>query len=620
MNIKFKKITVLTMLVAFLSTLTPAFAINQTTPLRTSAVNKETENVRAVKLVGDVNLKKGNQMISVSLRDSDVKQVLRMFADKAGLNIVFHNSVEGTVTLDLVNVTLNNAFKMIMSAAELAYYIENDTLIVTSKEADKTVGLSKSNMMVIPVKYIDATVFAEFLNKNIFGTGRSGLSNGDVVVTNPRTNEIIIFGSYNDYKVAKEIIAKMDVKPSIATFKVNHVTPKEMASLICNTIFATNDEESNKIDDDSDSSDTDIDDQDTSLGSAGGVSSSSSSSALKDIKLGSGKIACKVNSEMESDTLKAMNMNAIVVLYYPELGNVGIIGGSVEQIQLIEEFIQSNDKKQPQAYVELQIVELTEEGSKQFNNSWNMWTPFFSVSFDSSSGLATNPAHPTFWAGNSYGVIGEDGHTIDYIVSKMRGPTTITQTIQYLIKNSKGRVLANPKIVVTNGRVSTIDLSSDYIKKVESQVMSSVMVGAVQKTYDIANDNGMTIQLVPFISADGYVSMNIKPSYSTIKERIYTPSATGRGPDEIAATLLQRRNLNLSNIRIKDGETLVLGGLVQEVETKETVKMPILGDIPIIGMFFRSSKDDISKSELVILVTPHIIKDSDDVQANAVDL
>ncbi|MBO5947822.1 hypothetical protein J6Q66_03195 [bacterium] len=618
MNILNKKFAVVVMLVAFLSSLTPSFAINQATPLRTTVSNSQKDDIKAVKLVGDVNLKKGNQLISVSLRDSDVKQVLRMFADKAGLNIVFHNSVQGTVTLDLVNVTLNNAFKMIMSAAELAYYIENDTLIVTSKEADKTVGLSKSNMMVLPVKYIDATAIAEFLNKNIFGTGRSGLSNGDVAVTNPRTNEVIIFGSYNDYKVAKEIVAKMDVKPSIATFKVNHVTPKEMAGLICNTIFATNDEETNEIEDDSDSSDTEIDDQDTSLGSAGGVSSSSSSSALKNIKLGSGKIACKVNSEMESDTLKSMNMNAIVVLYYPELGNVGVIGGSVEQIQLIEEFIQSNDKKQPQAYVELQIVELTEEGSKQFNNSWNMWTPFFSVSFDGTSGLRTNPIHPTFWKGNAYGVMSSDNKSVDYVISKFSGPSTITQAIQYIIQNKKGRVLANPKIVVTNGRVSTIDLSSDYIKKVESQVMSSVMVGAVQKTYDIANDNGMTIQLVPFISTDGYVSMNIKPSYSTIKERIYSSSVAGT--EEIAATLLQRRNLNLSNIRIKDGETLVLGGLVQEVETKNTTKMPILGDIPILGMFFRSSKDELSKSELVILVTPHIIKDSEDVQANVVDL
>ena len=615
LNIRIKKITTTLMLLSFLFTMTPAFAVTQAN-VRTNVSSAASKNTQPIKLTGDVNLKQGNQMISVSLRDSDVKQVLRMFADKAGLNIVFHNSVEGTVTLDLVNVTLNNAFKMIMEASELAYYIENDTLIVTSKEADKTVGLSKSNMMVIPVKYLDASLLAEFLNKNIFGTGRAGLSNGDVAVTNPRTNEVIIFGSNNDYRVAKQVVERMDVKPSVATFKVNHVTPREMANLICNTLFATNDDETNKIENDSNSNDTEIEDQDTSLGNAGGSSSSSSSSstALKNIKLGSGQVACKVNSEIESDSLKTLNMNAIVVVYYPELGNVGIVGGSVEQIALVEEFIKSNDKKQPQAYVELQIVELTEDGSKQFNNTWNIWTPFFSASFDPNNGLATNALHPTFWHGNTVGVVGSDGHTVDYTLTRFKGTTTITQSIQYLINNKKGRVLANPKVVVTNGRVSTIDLSSDYIKKVQSQVLSNVYAGATQKTYEIGQDKGMTIQLVPYISADGYVSMNIKPSYSTIAERVYSNG-------EIAATLLQRRNLNLSNVRIKDGETLVLGGLVQEVETKGTTKMPILGDIPVLGMFFRDSNTGLVKEELVILITPHIIKDTEDVQqANAVDL
>lgn len=620
-NIKFKKVIVTMLLAAFINILTPAFAITQNAKIRSnSQSNKSTSQssaIKAIKLTGDVNLKGGNQLVSVSLRDSDVKQVLRMFADKAGLNIVFHNSVEGTVTLDLVNVTLNNAFKMIMEASELAYYIENDTLIVTSKEADKDVGLSKSNMLVIPVKYIDATTMAEFLNKNIFGTGRAGLSNGDVAVTNPRTNEIIIFGTQNDYKVAKQVIERMDVKPSIATFKVNHVTPKDMAGLICNTIFATNSDESNKIEDDSDSSDTDIEDQDTSLGSAGGSSSSSSSSALKNIRLGTGKIACKVNSDLESDTLKGLNANAIVVLYYPELGNIGIIGGSVEQIQLIEEFIKNNDKKQPQAYIDLQIIELNETGSKEFNNSWQMWTPFFSASFSPSTGITTNSLHPTFLKGNAYNILNADG-TIKSTVTKYNGPTTIVQSLQYLVENNKGRVLANPKVVVTNGRVSTIDLSSDYIKKVTSQYKDTSLNSYAEKTYEIASDNGMTIMLVPFISQDGYVSLNLKPSYATIKEQIRTENALG-GSD-IAATLLQRRNLNLSNIRIKDGETLILGGLVQEVETKTTSKVPVLGDIPVMGMLFKGSTNRIEKQELVILITPHIIKDTEDVHNDVVDL
>lgn len=61
-------------------------------------------------LSGDVKLTDKNERITLSLRDSDLKQVLRMFADKAGMNIVFHNSVKGKVTLDLVNMPINEAF------------------------------------------------------------------------------------------------------------------------------------------------------------------------------------------------------------------------------------------------------------------------------------------------------------------------------------------------------------------------------------------------------------------------------------------------------------------------------------------------------------------------------
>ena len=424
---------------------------------------------------------------------------------------------------------------------------------------------------------------------------------------------MLIIGSNNDYNLAKKVVAQLDTKPSIVTFKVNHVTPREMANLICNTIFATNTEQGNKIEDDSSSDDTDIDDQDMTLNSAAGSSSGgNASSSMKNIKLGSGNLACKVNSKMETTELKPLDINAISVIYYPELGNIGIIGGSVEQIQLIEDFIKNNDKKQPQAYVELQVIELNEEGSKQFNNNWQIWTPFFSASFDASNGLMSNPYNPIFWHGGEYGVKNNPASaTVDYLVQRYHGHTTITQSIQYLIQNKKGRVLANPKVVVTNGRVSTIDLSSDYIKRVKSEVMSGVMVGATQKDYEIGTDNGMTIQLVPFISADGYVALNIKPSYSTIKERVYSQNAAG--VSEIAATLLQRRNLNLSNVRIKDGETLVLGGLVQETENKETTKLPILGDIPVLGFFFRNTHTTKTKEELIILITPHIIKDSEDI-------
>ena len=70
---------------------------------------------------------------------------------------------------------------------------------------------------------------------------------------------------------------------------------------------------------------------------------------------------------------------------------------------------------------------------------------------------------------------------------------------------------------------------------------------------------------------------------------------------------MQRRNLKLNNLRIKDGETLVIAGLIKESERQNVTKVPVLGDIPLLGVFFRQSTNTKEKEELVIMVTPHIV-------------
>ena len=583
-----------------------------------------------IKLDGEVNLTKGNQKISVSLRDTDTKQALRMIADRAGMNIIFHSSVEGKITLDLVDVTLNEAFKMIMQAGDLSYLIENDTLLVLSKEASINSDISKQNMMTIPVKYVDAARVAQFLNENVFSTNRPGLSNSRIVVTNPNNNELVLFGTDNDYKMAQKIVAKIDVKPISVNFKVNHSTPKEMAYLICQSIFPNakmikSDEEI------SDLESTDLYEDEDELDSGGGNSGNNAAQSggwsggaagiitggaddigagetdttdtdeLEDadysntIRLGQAKVACTLRSGLKTDKLRSVGRGALTVTYIPQTGVVNLTGASQDQVELVKEFIKLNDKKQPQAYVELQMVELNETGSKEFNNQWQLFTPFFSASFGD-TGLNTNELYPTFFHGHGiqYVTQTENGYEPSYSVSRYKGPTTLAYSLHYLIENGKGRTLANPKLIVTNGQKSIFKLTSDYI--------------------------GISIELVPYISSDGYVTMNIKPAYATQKGDPIYDSVEGSQSRYIAATLMQRRTLDLGNIRIKDGETLVIGGLIQEKETKQVTKLPFFGDLPVIGTFFRNTVTSNEKTELVIVITPRILKDSEDIAKQESDV
>lgn len=579
-------------------------------------INNYTDENRygAVNLNQSVKITNSNSKINLSLRDSDVKQVLRMFAQKAGINVIFHSSVQGKVTLDLVNVTLNDAFLMVLRSAELTYVLDGKNLIVASNDVNTKLSFTKQSLTIIPVKYERAQNIADFLNNNIFGTKITGLSNDKIVTSNPATNELMVFGSQNDVEVAKRIVEKLDRKPMINTFKVNHTTPKEMAMLLCSTFVEINKEVSSEKEDemadDDDDDDTEDDDEE-----------------IKKVKLGSGIVACRAtqkvvqgdnnssssSSNSSNDSAIAMFGSApLAIVYFPELGTINVNGGSYEQIKVIKEFIEQNDKKQPMAYVEMSVVELNETGSKEFANEWNLWTPFISLQFDTAQGLSSSANHPTFFMGDKYDVVDSaNPGTVKYTVDKYRGDSTLVYRLRYLVHNGKGRVLTNPKIMVTNGQKSTIDMTSDYVKTVKTELITTIDNAGMSRTYEIGNDEGLKIELMPFISPDGYVSMNIKPEFATIKERVYAPGQSGK--DELQATLLQRRDLSLNNIRIKDGETLILAGMIKENETQQITKIPVLGDLPLVGVFFRSSSNQKSKEELVIMITPHIVYSSDEI-------
>lgn len=610
--------------------------ITTTVPKITAGVEKpvlrKSNAPTSLKLEGDISISKSNPKVSLSLRDSDVKQVLRMFADKAGLNIIFHSSVDNadfntgsgtnsssgpsnskgrTVTLDLVNVPLNDAFAMVLQVADLTYYLDNNTIIITSAAAAKNLNLSKQDLMIVPVKYVDASALAKFLNKNIFTINKPGLSNSEIAVTNPTTNEILIFGTKNDYLMAKKIIEQMDKKPLEQTFTVNHTTPKEMAQLICNTLLrgpsigyapvvtgptGTTGAQSSTTP--------------TTGAGATPTTTTTSTTSTSALTLGGGVIACQYTDVVNTANLSSIGTKSLSVTYFPQRGVINVIGGSEQQIEMIRDFIKMNDKKQPQAYLEISLIELSESGSRDFNNTWRVWSDNFAIKFNGTT--ATNSLYPTFFRGDTYKEVDSTGK-ITNTYSKFTGTPTIAYTMDYLIKNGKGRILANPKIMITNGETSKIDLSSDYVKMITSQIVTNATSGTptVQKTYTIGSDEGIVVEIVPFISPDGYVSLNIKPNYSTEKGDITDYNSATEQTDKVG-TLLQRRNLDLKNIRIKDGETMVIGGMIRESEIKNVAKMPLLGDLPGIGLFFRNTNTSKEKQELVIMLTPKIIKDSED--------
>lgn len=583
-----KKLTVSTMLLAFALTtpVSSALAMNVGNDLLAYGADSipsiRGSATSVVKLQGDEGITNKNIRINLSLRDSDVKQVLRMFADKAGLNIIFKGDVDGKVTMDLVNIPLNSAFDMVLTTSDLAYTLQDNTLIIT-KSDDKS-SVAKQEMAVIPVKYVDAGAVAKFLNANIYGMKKPGLSGAEIATTNPATNEVLIFGSNNDVALARKVINQFDKKPVVTSFRVNHTTPAQMADMICKVLLP-------------------------STGAATGGAAGVMTGAADDITLGEGTVACTGSSGESGGEggASSLGVKSLSVAYYTQLGTVDLIGGSPQQIEMVRDYIATNDKRQPQAYIEISIIELNESGSREFNNAWSFTSKHFSVNADNQGALGFgSDKNPGFT------LVGDKPNY---------GSTSLVYTVNMMLKNGKGRTISNPRVLVTNGQESTIDMTGDYVKTVTSQVVTGTMSSTptVQRTYEIGDDEGIKISITPFISPDGYVYLNLKPDYTTLKDKIYAAAAdeeaAKKGLQDLQATLLQKRNLELKNVRIKDGDTLVIGGMMRENEEKTVYKVPFLGDIPGLGTLFRSSSVSKERSELVILITPKIITDSDTASA-----
>ncbi len=550
------------------------------------SLNDQYKPTEKIKLRGEKSLTDKDIPVTLSLRDSDVTQVLRMFADKAGMNIILDPNVSGTVTMDLVNVPVNDAFELILEMNDLHYLIDNNTLIVYSGTNVSSLGMKE--LIPIPVKYIDAMPMATFLNENIFALKKPGISNTYVATTNPRKNEVLIFGTENDAALARKVIEQFDVKPVYKTYKVNHVTSGVMAEMICTQLLPT------------------IIDMDASKKSdLGQVTGAAASSSGSELTLGGSQIACGYTSNLETSSsssgdsisFSSLPLLALEVAYSPGLGTISIMGANPHQLNMIEDFIKANDKKEPQAYLEVAIIELNEDGTKTFTNTWKFVSDNFKVSFDGQGNSRTDA--PIYIIDNPHS-------------RPTPASWALTWTINYLLENNKARTVSNPRILITNSQESVIDMTSDYVKTVTSQVVQGVQQATSQKDYEIGDDNGIKITITPFISPDGYVTLNITPEYATIKEQITGVTDDGEPNGDIVATLLQRRNLDLKNVRIKDGETLIIGGMLKEDEIKSVQKIPILGDLPYIGAIFRSSSTTKTKEEMLIMITPKIITDNED--------
>lgn len=168
-----------------------------------------------------------------------------------------------------------------------------------------------------------------------------------------------------------------------------------------------------------------------------------------------------------------------------------------------------------------------------------------------------------------------------------------------LATKTKTEVLSRPSIMARNNQESTITIGSEVPFIRNSQVTDS---GGVLNTIEY-EDVGIILKVTPRINADGLVEMTVAPEISAISAETVPIS------ESVTAPTFVKRSAE-TRVMVQSGRTVVIGGLMEDQENREVRKVPLLGDIPLVGALFRRTIIEKSKTELLIFLTPHVVTGS----------
>jgi MSHA biogenesis protein MshL len=427
---------------------------------------------------------------SFSLRDADVKDILRAIAKQTNYNVVTEPDVRGITTVDLKNVTLEKALEYILEPLGFAYKIEGRTIYAS--------------------------------------------------------------------------------KPKVETkiYTINYLALKKIGTS-------------------------------TIEWKSGGTSSTSGTGGTTS----SEAKTLEVKSETDSDLWKSLedNLKAILSadgkLVINKQTFTIMIMDYPKYLQRVSMFLKSLEATlHRQIMIEAKIVEVRlSEGSRQGVN-WQLISSRLG-SFATISARQNFPTPATF--------LGEfTDYFRFYVGSPSSGQLNIDNTFVELLKaQGETRVLATPKIATLNNQRAVIKSTTQEVY-FEEQQSSTGTAGAIATYSPRFMNIGIVLDVIPQIDNEGNIILSIHPIYSTKDGSVHSPDPNSLGTVPVIST---RETDTI--VRVKDGETVIIAGLLYETKYQDEKSIPGFGSIPLFGYLFRSSTEQTKNNELIIFLTPRIVYD-----------
>lgn len=301
---------------------------------------------------------------------------------------------------------------------------------------------------------------------------------------------------------------------------------------------------------------------------------------------------------------KAEDMsNKIAEVLTPDLGSMRfdersnriVVSDDGRVIEKIRHIIEAFDQRDREVLIDAKILKITLSDDYRLGVDWQgLVNDYHQLTFDSQFDVLDDATETRF------GKVGIG----DIGMADGTGPDNYTALIEALKVVGKTETLSNPRIMTVNNQEAKIlvGTSEPYVTSTTTTADSG---GPIVSEAVNFIEVGVKLYVTPTIHKDDFITMKIKPEVSNAAERL----ATTNSSIPIVTTTEAE-----TTVLVKNGVTILIGGLIEE-ETSNTVrKVPLLGDIPLIKHAFRSQSDSVSKTELVIFLTPHIISGEIDLE------
>ncbi len=581
--------------------------------------------------VPSANTSTSSKLVTLDYVNADVTDILRAISTQSGANIAISPDAKGQITIHLRDKTVDEAVHFVANMAGLGARKINGTYVIAPRSDMRQTLARLGTPQLVPLAHLSPKAAADLITNafpdvtarpqgnavELIGTTddisqaiqllqqndaitlesehvveKVALKNiaakdaADAIVkmtpgitAQPAGDSLVLSGTRADINAARKGLELIDVPSQpdteVEVYNIKYASPVDLANIIKKTFPDVNvvagpdsNAPSNPILNTINGTGTSGMDSSTGNGQSSGsqgFGGGSSSSQSQQYDQQSGFPGATTNG-------KQVNPRALSLL----------LQGNPDEVKQAIKVLAMVDVPPQQMLIDAKVVETNPELVNNIGVQWS-WNPFQFIERPGVSGYAVpNASSSSSSSSSTLPVMNSLGFG-----SFGRTQFTPSATLNLLIQKNEAKMLANPSITVLDDQNASVFIGDTLRYQVETSGINGPTIQVFQVPV------GIILLVHPKINSDGYITMNIHPEVSTATMVNNLPQTHTREASTV--------------VRVKDGDTLVIGGLISDQDIRQMSKIPLLGDLPIIGRLFRNYTRDHTHDEVMIFLTIHIV-------------